>query len=183
MRLDYSTYEYIKGEAVHVLKTYDIRCIPISGFEIAHKIGLILIPYSSLSKEKLAAVRKLSQDGAHMEVNDVTAYIYYDDKKSYKRVNMTILHEIGHHCLDHDEDTEPEIAEAEAGFFAKYIVAPPPLVHQIHPQKPEDIMEKFCISYEAACYALSYYRKWLKYGKRGYTDYERKLLVQFAIAN
>lgn len=33
-------------------------------------------------------------------------------------------------------------------------------------------MRCFDISYGAACNALEYYRKWLKYGGRFYKDYE-----------
>lgn len=44
------------------------------------------------------------------------------------------------------------------------------------------IADVFDVSFEAACYALSYYRKWLQYGSNDYTDYEVKLLHLFEIA-
>lgn len=92
---------------------------------------------------------------------------------------MTILHEIGHAVLGHNENTDDDIAEAEAAFFAKYAVAPPPLIDKIKPNDPQKIENIFHISYEAATYAFSYYYKWLVYGNKNYTDYEIKLLHLF----
>ena len=45
MKLSGEQYEFIKGEVVSVFDHYDIRCIPISGFELAYKMGIKLIPY------------------------------------------------------------------------------------------------------------------------------------------
>ncbi|MCR5149376.1 MAG: hypothetical protein K6C35_10500 [Eubacterium sp.] len=51
-KLSDDIYEYIKEEACFLLEKYDVRCMPISGFEIAIKMGIKLIPYSSLGEEK-----------------------------------------------------------------------------------------------------------------------------------
>lgn len=98
----------------------------------------------------------------------------------YGRINNTIMHEIGHIVLDHSEDSE--LAEKEVRFFAKYALVPPVLVHKLKLNDPYDIADVFDVSFEAACYALSYYRKWLQYGSNYYTDYEVKLLHLFEIA-
>ena len=104
--------------------------------------------------------------------------IYYNDIGiSYKRINMTILHEVGHCVLDHTGHSEKE--EAEASFFAKYAAAPPPLVHRIRPNNSEEIADIFDLSYEAAYYAYDYYLKWLQYGGKDYTEYEVRLLHLF----
>lgn len=44
------------------------------------------------------------------------------------------MHEIGHIVLDHSEGSE--LAEVEARFFAKYALAPPPLIHKLRLQNP-----------------------------------------------
>ena len=78
---------------------------------------------------------------------------------------------------------EGDEEEAEAEFFAKYALAPPPLIHNmVEDISPFSIMKKFDISYAAACYAYKYYNSWLQYGQREYTGYERKILSQFSIA-
>ena len=73
--------------------------------------------------------------------------------------------------------------EAEAKFFAKYALAPPPLIHNmVRPISPEAVMNTFDISYQAAKIACRYYQNWLEYGDRFYTDYEEKMLELFEVA-
>ena len=177
MRLSDEQYEFIKGEVVALFERYDVRCIPISGFELAYKMGITLIPYSSLTARQQEAVMRISTDGFYMEDRYGNDIIYYNDDVSYKRMNMTILHEIGHCVLDHRGESEEE--EAEANFFAKYAAAPPPLIHRIKPERSEDIANFFCISYTAAVYAYGYYQKWLAHGGENYTEYETRLLLLF----
>ena len=87
------------------------------------------------------------------------------------------MHEIGHIVLEHSQDSE--IAEKEVKFFAKYALAPPVLIHKLERKDPYTISDTFDISFEAACYALSYYNKWLAYGGKTYTSYEIKILNLF----
>ena len=121
---------------------------------------------------------RVSSDGLYAETKDGQDVIYFNDiGVSYERMNMTILHEIGHCVLDHTGHSDEE--EAEAAFFAKYAAAPPPLVHRVKPNCPEEIADAFDLSYEAACYAYEYYLKWLQYGGKEYTEYEVRLLQLF----
>lgn len=162
MKLNNNDYEYIKREVGDLFVRYKIKCIPISGYELATKMGIVLIPYSSLSSKKLNAAKKLSFDGFYFEPGDGREYIYYNDKVIYERSNMTILHEIGHAVLGHTDDTDSEVAEAEASFFAKYAIAPPSLIFQMHLDSPPKIAKVFCISNEASCYVWNYYCTRLK---------------------
>ncbi len=177
MWLSDNTYEFIKFEVCDLIIRYDINSMPISGFEIAKKMGIILVPYSALSKMELEAAKRLSYDGFYLEPGDGKEYIYYADDVNYERINMTILHEIGHCVLGHDDETPQSKAEAEARFFAKYAIAPPPLVHRIKPKCSADIKKYFCISDEAAYYAFSYYKKWLNCSNMGLKPYEQALLL------
>ena len=182
MRLDDDTYEFIKAEVIDLFVRYDVKCIPISGFELADKMGIILMPYSALPEKKLITAHKVSPDGFYMESRDGKEYIYYDDQVGYERCNMTILHEIGHAVLGHSEETDSEVAESEAAFFAKYAAAPP-LLYKVQPNSPKEIAELFCISFEAACHAWDYYHRWLKfhiaYGR--FTTYEERLNKLYGI--
>ena len=181
MRLRDEQYEEIKAEVTDLFERYKVKCIPINGFELAIKMGIILISYSSLSPIKLAAASKVSSDGFYFEPGDGREYIYYNDNIGYARSNMTILHEIGHCVLGHDDGMDQKEAEAEAKFFAKYAAAPPPLVHMIKPTSPDDIGLAFGISYIASVYAFAYYHKWLlKHHRiRNYSTYEQHLLCLF----
>ncbi len=178
MRLDDEVYEYIKSEVIDLFERYDVHCFPISGFELAMKMGIVLVPYSSLSRQKHICAKQISPDGFYFEPGDGKEYIFYNDFFGYTRVNMTVLHEIAHAVLGHYEGIDFEVREAEAAFFAKYAAAPPPLVHRIYPNDTQEIMESFDISYEAAFYALEYYHKWRShFYATGYLKaYEEKLL-------
>lgn len=178
-KLSDEEYEYIKGEVIHIFEKYHIRCIPVSGFEIASKMGITLVPYSYLSGKKREKAFAASKDGFFIEYGGKEYVFYNDIGISYERQNWTILHELGHIVLDHTGHSVHE--EDEAEFFAKYAIAPPVLVHKIGAECPQDIFDLFKISYEAAVYAYDYYLKW----KRRYehskvlTEYERRLLCLY----
>lgn len=176
LKLSDQRCEEIKEIIVKIFEKYDIKSIPICGFEIATKIGAVVIPYSSKSIEKQKYMLEISEDGFSTKYNG-TWYIFYNDKKGYRRTNNTIMHECGHIVLDHTQ--ESELAEAEANFFAKYAIAPPVLIHKLKLKNAYEIYNHFDISLEAATYAFSYYQKWLTYGDRDYTNYELRLIKLF----
>ena len=182
MRLKNEQYEEIKRAVIDTFIEYDIRCIPINAFEIAVKMGLIIIPYSALNEEQLDASMRFSEDGFSMEKKNGEWTIYYNDMcQNYGRINQTIMHEIGHYVLGHINEGDEE--EAEAKFFAKYALVPPPLVHNMGREaNPDSIMNVFQVSYEAATYAYDYYLNWLNFGDPDYTKYERKMLELFNVA-
>lgn len=182
MRLEDEQYEEIKNVVIDTFIEYGIKSIPICAFEMALKMGLTVIPYSVLTDKQKRKALKTSIDGFSAELNTHEWIIYYNDEcKNYGRINHTIMHEIGHYALGHVKEGEQE--EAEAEFFAKYALAPPPLVHSFRENiNPEMIMDKFDISYQAAFYAYQYYKNWLRYGGHDYTKYEIKMLGQFMLA-
>ena len=180
-RLTDEQYEEIKQEGINLFVRYDIRRIPISGFVLAEKMGIKVVPYSALSDYEKAAAKAASTDGFYLSDWRNGDCIFYDDEDSKARQNMTVMHEIGHLVLGHTEGMDPEEAEAEAAFFAKYALAPPPLVHEIQPPDCQDIQSVFGLSAEAALYAWEYYQKWRKqyHWEGDYYPYERQLLRKF----
>lgn len=178
-KLSDENYEFIKGEVVHIFEVYDVRCIPVSGFEIALKMNIRLIPYSSLSKDQLKVAMDTDADGFVAVSGDKECIYYNDTDKIYERQNFTILHEIGHIVLDHTGHSQYTTKEEdEADFFAKYAIAPPVLVHKIGATCPEDIHEHFNIGHEASYYAYQYYLAWKnRYDRlKTLTAYELKFL-------
>ncbi len=171
-----SRCEEIKKCVVDLFVKYKINCVPISGFEIANKMKIKVIPYSSKNEKTRQLCLKKSEDGFSIHRDDKW-FIFYNDEKTFGRVNNTMLHEIGHVVLGHTEDSE--LAEKEVNFFAKYALVPPVLVHKLKIESIEEIVEKFDVSYEAAYYALEYYHKWLLYGGLFYKSYEKALLELF----
>lgn len=184
MRLANYRYEIIKKRAVKMFLDNDIRCIPIDCFEICQKMCVKLKKYSHLTPEALLKAKNISEDGFCILIEEgpepfvsLQWYIFYDDTKSRERIRFTIMHEIGHIVLEHTEHSE--LAESEANFFAKYSLAPPPLVHKIKPEDYMDISDAFDLSRECAYYAMSFYDKWLRYGNSEYLNYEIELLSLF----
>lgn len=169
-------YEEIKEIVVKLLCELDIHCVPISGFEVAKKLGITFIPYSSFSREEQDVLCKRSNMGFAL-IEYTTSKIFYNDRNGYGCVNNTLIHEVAHIVLGHLE--ESDIAEQEAKFFAKYLLAPPVLIHELNLTTVNEISERFGISYQAADYALGYYNKWLNYGERDYTNYEIEMCKQF----
>lgn len=182
MRLSDEQYEDIKRTVIDTFLEYDIRGIPINAFEMAYKMGLIITPYSSLDDQKRKIALSISSDGFSIETVDNKWIIYYNDScKSYGRINQTIMHEIGHYALGHIK--EGKVEEAEAKFFAKYALVPPPLLHNINDEiTVENIVQLFDVSYQAAEFAYKYYWNWYNYGGDAYTEYELKMIEQFKIA-
>lgn len=62
-RLSDNRCEEIKEIVVNTFEELDIRCIPISGFEIATKLGAIVVPYSSKSVETHHIMLEETMDG------------------------------------------------------------------------------------------------------------------------
>lgn len=184
MQLPGRRYEEIKNIVIEMFKKYDIRNIPIDCYEIALKMGIILKPYSQLDEAGLAAAQDKSDDGFCLLRKEGSKpftylqwYIFYNDQLSLKRIRFTLMHEIGHIVLDHTE--ESDLAEAEANFFAKYALAPPPLVHRVFPDDYMELGSAFDLSNQCAMYAFSYYKKWLLYGDEDYRHEELELIDQF----
>ena len=109
MRLKIDQYEQIKQTVIDTYQEYDIRCVPISAFELAIKMGIKLVAYSSLSKEKKEAAKRISKDGYSVDAKMSGWQIYYNDEdNNYERINRTIMHEIGHYSLGHIKDGKEE---------------------------------------------------------------------------
>lgn len=174
MFLGEETCEFIKGEAAHYMDFHKV-CYPISGDSFAACLGIKTIPYSKLSQSGRAMALYTSEDGFLFESR---LKLYFNDNSLPERIEMTKLHEIGHYLLDHNStpNKSEDEKEKEARFFAKYVMAPPPLIHQLEDISEESIRREFGLSFEASHYALEYYYKWKRKFNGIYTDYEIKLL-------
>ena len=144
-------------------------------------MGIILVPYSSLSEERMKEAYSTDSEGFFAERRG-KEYIFFNDIDwRLEKQNWTILHEIGHIVLDHTGNSKVE--EDEAEFFAKYAIAPPVLIDKIKARNYMDIKSCFTISEEAARYAYDYYCAWrYSFCRRNRLEpYEQKLSGLFAI--
>lgn len=183
-KLPFFRYEEIKKTISVLIEKYDIKKIPLDVFGLAKKLKISLVKYSQLTEYEIKKLEKhgISRDSDGffalvVKKGQIVPYIYYNDNKPIERIRFTILHEIGHYILNHKQQSC--LAEAEANFFAKYLIAPPILIHRINPSDYMEIASIFKISEECAWYAFDYYQKWLYHHINigcNYNSYEEKIL-------
>ena len=89
-RLSDNRCEEIKKLVVDTFVRLNIRSVPISGFEIATKLGAKIIPYSSQSEEVRQLMMSHSEDGFTMKYDRVW-YIFYNDNILLSNVNILAL--------------------------------------------------------------------------------------------
>ncbi len=185
MRLPPWRYEKIKKISADNMALY-FDTIPVDVFELARINKIILVPYSKLTTYELNVLKEkfsvISKDGFLFwgkKRGKLRGFIYYDDSMPIQRVRFTIMHEIGHYILKHYEISD--LAEAEANFFAKFLLAPPILVHLIKPNDYTEIAATFDISHEFAYNAFSYYQKWLMIKRKNnkIEPYESSIYLKF----
>ena len=186
MQLPKWRYEQITTIIIDMFKKHDVRNIPIDCYELAMKMGILLKPYSSLNPKSLTKALSISEDGFFIFSTDSAGpfsfgqwYIFFNNAMPPKRIRFTVMHEIAHIVLDHSESSD--LAEAEANFFAKYALAPPPLVHEVQPEDYLELGKYFDLSNEFAMNSFNYYKKWLKYGGDFYKEKELDLIEQFRL--
>lgn len=63
IKLSNQRYEEIKRIVVRMFVEYGVSCVPINGFEIAHKMGVKVVPYSAIAASKRWLLIKKSEDG------------------------------------------------------------------------------------------------------------------------
>ena len=182
-------YSEIEREVFYMLEECGIDVFPIDPFEIARRLGYHVTPYSELEPEKFEDVYDESADGcSEYLLNDATGmyeyHIYYNDIDfGKKHQRWTVLHEIGHIYLGHhDMDISYERAESEANYFAKYSIAPYPLINHAKCEDPWEISDTFNVSWEASVYIYESFQKWMVYGPPEYVENEKKILALFHVA-
>lgn len=189
--LTHSQCDEVKQDVADMLEECGIHTWPIDCFEIARKLHYVLKPYSSLSAGELIEAYTKDPDGFSMvEMNPITGMyqyvIYYNDASGNEgRIRWTVFHEIGHIYRGHHDnpdDSHSEIEEAEADLFAKYAIAPLPLIRYLKITRPEEIQDTFCTSYEASYNIMDYYWKRIQFGPHKMESFEIKIIRLFQIA-
>lgn len=149
----YSVYKDARNAAWQCLIDYNIREMPVIVSAIAKQSGIVLLRNS---KEKILTA---GQSGLSLMQNGVF-YIIYNDSERQERCRFTVAHELGHIFLGHlmidtpvyrtfDVNNKSEIA---ANIFARDLLAPACVLHELHATSPKAISNLCNISIEAANY-------------------------------
>ncbi len=178
MQLPSRRYEEIKRTVVNVLQITGFSRYPLDCFALCKASGIRIHQYSESPKD-IESFLHLSEDAfccMKQEGNSTIWEIWYNEHCAPKRIRFSIMHELGHICLDHSNHSN--LAEIEANFFATYILAPLPLINKIGLKSANEVSSNFSISEECAGYVMTSYDNWINYGGFDYKDYEEKLLSQ-----
>lgn len=177
-------YDKMTRLALDVLSDYELFCFPLDVFSLAEKIGMKLIPYSTLTLEQyMTLYHKYDMNLGFTVSRSENGYIeydtYYNDVDIQEpRQRFTIAHEIKHVVSgDCHKKYLTERDEALADFFAKSLLAPQAIIIQEGLSSPEEYVERFHISQQSAeyCCSATEHRK-SAYGETFLFDYEREFL-------
>ena len=170
--------------ALDVLSDYGFFHFPLDVFALAKKIGMNLIPYSTLTFKQYITLYHRYDLNLGFTVsrpkNGLIVYdTYYNDVDIQEpRQRFTIAHEIKHVVSgDCHKKYLTENDEALADFFAKSLLAPQAVIIQKELNSPEEYVERFHISQQSAeyCYSATENRK-STFGETFLFDYEREFL-------
>lgn len=177
MALSKEDYEKMDRLVMDIYFDYRINSFPIDIYDLAKKMGVKLIKYSSFDDEQRQLLIKKSDDGFF--VNSPNGpLIFYNDLIAYQgKINLTIAHELKHYiCKD---ETEDEDSERLANHFGRYLLCPTPCLIYFGIDNIYEIMNTFGISYSAAQCAISALsNRKVHYGKKIF-DYEQSIIDVF----
>jgi hypothetical protein len=161
-------YDKIRYAVYLIYEQCEITGLPFDCFDLLLKKGYQCMKYSQLSENKYQACMALSPDAC--TIGDT---IYYNDKKSGRRIRFSLMHELGHIELDTENETE-------ANLFSSNILCPSIALYFSRLVNIREISNLFNISLECAKYAREFYEKWLYSVKHyGMTDVDQKLYRHF----
>jgi len=161
-------YDKIKYTVYSIYEQCTIFELPFDCFSILKQKGYECKKYSQLTESKYKACMELSPDSCA-----IGNTIYYNDKKSIRRVRFSLMHELGHIELKTEN-------ESEANLFSSNILCPSIALHYAKLNNVREISNLFNISLECAKYAKDFYEKWLYSVKTyGMTDIDRKMYQHF----
>lgn len=177
-------YDKMAHLALDVLSDYGFFSFPLDIFALAKKIGMNLIPYSTLTiAQYMKLYHKYDMNLGFTVPRTKNGHIvydtYYNDVDIQEpRQRFTIAHEIKHVVSgDCHKKYLTEKDEALADFFAKSLLAPQPIIIHEGLNSPEEYVDRFRISQQSAeyCYSATENRKSV-FGKTFLFDYEQEFL-------
>lgn len=177
-KLSNKTYESLKESVACFLEQYNLDKYPLDPFKILKLMDCEVIKISSFSEEIQKTMLKISDDAFTIFDKKTMKYkVFYNDKKIMERIRHSLAHEIGHIFLKHKEFSS--LSEKIADFFAKYLLAPPPLIDCINNVTPRKLKKIFGISLESAKHSFDHYNNWSIFGRN--KSYDSRILKQIKL--
>lgn len=151
--MDYGIYKNARNASWQCLIDFKISSLPTSVSQIAKTSDITIL--------KNSAVKMLESDeSGFTAIQDNKFYIVYNDAQSTARNRFTIAHELGHIFLGHLVINTPEYKtfairednESSANVFARDLLAPACVLHEMRITDARRIAKICNISLEAATY-------------------------------
>lgn len=147
----------IEKAVVELLEEYEgLGSYPVSIGKVLKTLGVDLVPFSCLREGERRLALLASRDKAfNVTSRDyMRAQVVFDDTRGsyFYRARFSGAHEAGHIWLEHDSSTPGN--EAEANYFAGYLLAPHPLIIAMENPISSQVTERFGISEPCASYAI-----------------------------
>lgn len=152
--MDYGKYKNARNASWQCILDYKINKLPVMVTDIIAKSYNIRI-YKNSDVNKL----QVGESGKTIFHNNIFEIVYNDTENS-RRCRFTIAHELGHIFLGHLLINTPEYKtfairednESEANVFARDLLAPACVLHELKVFTARDIANLCNISLEAATY-------------------------------
>lgn len=149
--MNYGQYKNARNASWQCLIDYKVNSLPVKVSRIAKQADITLLRNS--------AVNLLSENESGTTLMQYDKlYIIYADEQSPQRCRFTIAHELGHIFLGHLFKTDgngfatTDDAEHSANVFARDLLAPACVLHELHATNAAAIANLCNISLEAATY-------------------------------
>lgn len=142
----------IRNKAADVIIDCNVQSFPIDCLSILRHYGYKIYTYSELrekNKELYEMCISYSEDAFR---NGNMKLIAYNDRKPDRRIRFSLMHELGHHILEHKSDLPQN--ELEADYFASNMLAPRIAIYYAKCKYRKDIEEIFNVS-SAASYRIA----------------------------
>jgi len=149
--LNYGKYKQARNASWQCLIDYKINSLPVKVSQIAKQSDITLL------KNSVANLLSKNESGITL-VQDDKLYIIYADEQSPQRCRFTIAHELGHIFLGHlfkengNGFSTTDDAEHSANVFARDLLAPACVLHELHATNAAAIANLCNISFDAATY-------------------------------
>lgn len=184
-------YDELDKAALQIMMDYSDGKFPTDLRRLCAKLRIKLTPYSALGASKLSKVKSIASSGelsdgfsillGEPDQEGYVAYAYYNDDDgeilSDKRASFTIAHEIKH--VVYGERNPSIVQEDEANHFARYLLAPTPLLIVGKYKDPYEIQKRFGLTFTASRHALEAKNRRVMVHGDSLFEYEKDFLDWF----
>ena len=176
--MNYGCYKNARNASWRCLIDYKIDKLPVKVSSIVHKSEIILLKNSNVNLLK-------DEESGTTLMQKGKLYIVYSDKQSVRRCRFTIAHELGHIFLGHMFQADgngfvtTDDAEHSANVFARDLLAPACVLHELQILTAAEISRLCNISLEAATYRSERMQELEKRNAFYKHRLERKVVKQF----